>query len=566
MDKPSPPEGPLEVRAVDKDNVELGWRPPKDDGGCPLTGYVIEKRDKTGGGQWIPALINIPPGSTVATVPKLIEGHEYEFRIMAENAQGLSEPLKTEKPVRAKAPFTVPDRPGQPELVDSDRTFIDIKWAAPRSDGGAPITGYDVERRDVKSGRWIKVNKWPVPAGERKYHDDTVTDGHVYEYRVVAVNKAGPSQPSPASKSMVARPLKEAPKLDLSGLRGKVIRVRAGDPLDITIPLNGAPTPVVEWAINGKPMKPTNRIVTATKDEITSLKIPISARTDSGKYTVTAKNPHGEDSADIEVLVYSAPSAPRGPLEYIGVTNDSVTLAWKKPEDDGAADILGYPLEKCLLGSDVWTPAGYASSGTSYTVRGLQEGEQYRFRVRAENMHGVSEALESTKAITVKNPFDTPDAPGQPQVTDYGPSFAALKWTPPLSDGGRPVTGYLVEKREKGMTEWSSANVHPCAGTEFTVPNLTEGRQYEFRVIAINEGGKGRPSKPSAMMTAKERQHPPERPDMPRVEKVTKDSVTLGWKKPFNDGGSKITGYIVQKRSKVSFLFCLGFVLSVINL
>lgn len=547
MDKPGPPQGPLDVLGVDKDQAELAWKAPKDDGGCPLVGYVIEKRDKTAGGQWIPAVINIPPTATTATVPKLIEGHEYEFRVMAENSQGLSEPLKTDRPVRAKPPFTVPDRPGQPELVDSDRTFISIKWAPPRSDGGAPITGYDVERRDLKSNRWIKVNRYPVT--EKTFTDETVTDGHAYEYRVVANNKAGPSEPSLPSKSMVAKPLKEAPKLNLDGLRGKSIRVRAGDPLLITIPMNGAPEPKVEWKINKEPIRPTNRIETKTKDEITSLKIPVSARTDTGVYTITATNPYGQDSADIDVLVYSAPSPPRGPLEYSEVSANSITLGWKKPEDDGGSEILGYSVEKCVFGSDVWTPAGY-SSGLSLSAKNLEEGKQYKFRVRAENMFGISEPLESAKPVTAKNSFDTPDAPGQPQVIDYGPTFGTIKWTPPLSDGGRPVTGYLVEKREKGLADWVSVNLNPSPGTEFTVNNLAEGRQYEFRVTAVNEGGKGRPSKPSAMMTAKERKFPPDAPDAPRIEKITKDSVTLGWRKPFNDGGSKITGYIVQKRAK----------------
>ena len=548
MDKPSPPEGPLEVMNVDKDNMDLKWRPPKDDGGCPLVGYVIEKRDKTAGGQWVPALINVPATATHANVPKLIEGHEYEFRIMAENSQGLSEPLKTDRPIKAKAQFTVPDRPGQPELVDSDRTFITIKWAPPRSDGGSPITGYDVERRDIKSGRWIKVNKFPV-VGERTYTDDTVTDGHIYEYRVVAINRVGPSEPSAPSKQLVAKPLKEAPQLDLDGLRGKTIRVRAGDPLEIVIPMNGAPTPTVEWQINGQPMKPTNRIETKTKDELTWLKIPVSQRTDSGTYKIIAKNPYGEDSANIEVLVYSAPSPPRGPLEHSNITAQSVQLSWRKPEDDGGAEIIGYSMEKCVFGSDVWLPAGYSSS-TTFTVKNLDEGKQYKFRVRAENMHGISEPLESAKPITAKNQFDTPDSPGQPQILDYGPSFAQLKWTAPLSDGGRPIQGYIVEKREKNQTDWTAVNMNPTPGTEFTVNNLTEGRSYEFRVIAVNEGGKGKPSKPSAMMTAKERKYPPEAPDMPRVDKITKDSVTLTWRKPFNDGGSKITGYIVQKRPK----------------
>lgn len=38
-------------------------------------------------------------------VPKLQEGHEYKFRVIAENRNGESEPLETEEPVTAKNPF-----------------------------------------------------------------------------------------------------------------------------------------------------------------------------------------------------------------------------------------------------------------------------------------------------------------------------------------------------------------------------------------------------------------------------------------------------------------------------
>lgn len=38
-------------------------------------------------------------------VTKLNEGTEYEFRVMAENANGLSAPLETEKPIKAKNPY-----------------------------------------------------------------------------------------------------------------------------------------------------------------------------------------------------------------------------------------------------------------------------------------------------------------------------------------------------------------------------------------------------------------------------------------------------------------------------
>ena len=47
----------------------------------------------------------MPKDATEFVVPKLKEGLEYKFRVMAENAQGLSEPLETERGVVAKNPF-----------------------------------------------------------------------------------------------------------------------------------------------------------------------------------------------------------------------------------------------------------------------------------------------------------------------------------------------------------------------------------------------------------------------------------------------------------------------------
>ena len=51
-------------------------------------------------------------------------------------------------------------------------------------------------------------------------------------------------------------------------------------------------------------------------------------------------------------------------------------------------------------------------------MKGLDEGKKYKFRVRAENMYGVSEPLEG-KPVEAKNPFDPPDAPDRPDILSY---------------------------------------------------------------------------------------------------------------------------------------------------
>ncbi|XP_011700590.1 PREDICTED: twitchin isoform X1 [Wasmannia auropunctata] len=546
LDKPGPPEGPLQYEEITNQSVTLSWKPPKDNGGSELTGYVIEKRDLTHGGGWVPAVTHVNPKYNHATVPRLLEGTTYEFRVSAENLQGRSEPLTTDRSVVAKNQFVVPGQPGKPECVDADKDHIKIKWTPPISNGGSKIIGYDVERRDRATGRWIKQNKEPVRYPE--YYDDHVTEGHQYEYRVSAINAAGAGKPSETSSVFTAKPMKEKPKLHLDALIGRKIKVRAGEPINVNIPLSGAPTPKIEWSKDGKSLMETLRLSTETKSDRTQLLIEKSVRDDGGMYTVTATNEHGKDSADIEVIVVDKPGPPQGPLQYTGTTQESVGLSWNPPADNGGSDITNYIVEVSDYGSDNWRQVPGYVPRTSFTAKGLTEGKKYVFRVRAENMYGVSEPLEG-KPVIAKSPYDPPDAPSQPEILGYTPNSCSLAWNPPINTGGKPITGYYVERRERGG-EWLKVNNYPTPNTTFTVQDLHEGSRYEFRVSAVNEAGTGKPSKPTEPITAGHQRLRPDAPEPPKADRITKDSVTLSWRPPRSDGGSKIRGYIIQKKAK----------------
>lgn len=52
---------------------------------------------------------------------------------------------------------------------------------------------------------------------------------------------------------------------------------------------------------------------------------------------------------------------------------------------------------------------------------------------------------------------------------------------------------------------WEKAVEVPANKTAATVPDLTEGEEYEFRVIAVNKGGPGEPSDASLPVIAKSR-------------------------------------------------------------
>lgn len=100
---------------------------------------------------------------------------------------------------------------------------------------------------------------------------------------------------------------------------------------------------------------------------------------------------------------------------------------------------------------------------------------------------------------------DEPGAPGQPEPTDWDKDHVDLRWTPPLSDGGSPITAYVIEKREKDSPKWIKAAEVPAGECKGTVPHLDENTEYEFRVRAVNAAGPGEPSKASKSVITKPR-------------------------------------------------------------
>ena len=101
-DPPGPPQNPM-VSDVTKDKCHLTWEPPASDGGSPVIGYHVERR-QVGSSRWLKINKDIIPDLTY-DVNDLIEGTEYEFRIMAENKIGVGPPSETTSPITAKDPY-----------------------------------------------------------------------------------------------------------------------------------------------------------------------------------------------------------------------------------------------------------------------------------------------------------------------------------------------------------------------------------------------------------------------------------------------------------------------------
>lgn len=76
----------------------------------------------------------------------------------------------------------------------------------------------------------------------------------------------------------------------------------------------------------------------------------------------------------------------------------------------GGTPIDHYECDKLDVATGKWVPCA-KSDTPEFDVKGLIEGHQYRFRVRAVNAEGESPSLETEHAITAKDPFSRPSPP-----------------------------------------------------------------------------------------------------------------------------------------------------------
>lgn len=77
-------------------------------------------------------------------------------------------------------------------------------------------------------------------------------------------------------------------------------------------------------------------------------------------------------------------------------------------------------------------------------------------------------------------------------------------WAPPENDGGKSITGYILERKEKRAVRWVPCNKSPISERRMKVTNLIPNHEYQFRVKAENEVGLGEPSKPCRPVAAKD--------------------------------------------------------------
>ncbi|KAL3072102.1 hypothetical protein niasHS_016277 [Heterodera schachtii] len=286
---------------------------------------------------------------------------------------------------------------------------------------------------------------------------------------------------------------------------------------------------------------------------------------------------------------------PPGPPKPLHTAYNSIMLLWAQPLRDGGTPITGYELEKREHGTNAqWENAAFGSvPDTQFKVTGVKQYHFYEFRVAAVNAVGQGEWSDNSVPIAairssckplitmgmlarendlgsdsvdlrlevvdrpappegslkvlpelVVSKYQVPSQPDKPVVRDFGRTWAELEWELPASNGGAKIRGYELQHKEK-HSEWITCKKSGTWATNFKVKNLIDRGEYQFRVAARNEAGLSKPSLPSDRIKLP---GPPGMPIQVEAQSIGPNCVTLTWQPPAEDGGSKLEGYLVQKR------------------
>lgn len=131
-----------------------------------------------------------------------------------------------------------------------------------------------------------------------------------------------------------------------------------------------------------------------------------------------------------------------------------------------------------------------------------------------------------------------PKQPTSLTVTETTATSVTLTWD---SGNPEPVSYYIIQYRSK-LSENGFQEVDGVATTRYSIGGLSPFSQYEFRVMAVNNVGRGPPS--GIMDTRTSEQAPSSPPLHIQARMLNADTMLVQWEPPEEPNG-QIRGYRV---------------------
>ena len=461
LNVPSPPGG-FTVAPADG-QVKLTWNLPVSDGGSMLLGFKVYRGNSP---ETMTLLATLSPMALEYTDTGLTNGANYIYYVTAYSEVGESQMSL----VLDAIPFTLPGQPLALVARAGDR-WVELAWEPPGSDGGRPVTHYNLYSSDDPGDLQLLVSIGAVTT----FNNTGLTNGVTYYYQVQAVTEAGESQRSEVAS---ARPmgLPGAPA-DLAGaIAAGGVRLTWRAPASL-----GGADSLTYTVLRGGTADGLAVIATGVDAlEYFDASIVVGS---TYFYSVRAVSSVGEGPPAITVSV-TAVSLPGGVMDLQAIAFDGkVHLIWMPPGQDGGSPVTGYVVLRGLMETGM-AEVARVGAVTNYTDTTVANGKRYLYAVSAINAVGTGPRGELVEAT----PIGAPGAVGllTAQAKD---GAIVLTWAAPAAAGRAPVTGYTVLRGESADALAPFAYLGNVL--TYTDPTVEEGKTYFYSVVPKSGMGDG---------------------------------------------------------------------------
>jgi hypothetical protein len=482
---------------------------------------------------------------TLATITGLTQGTTYTFRVQAANDNG---PGALSSPSNAVTP-SVPVVPSGPSSVIARpaTSSARVSWTAAASDGDSAITSQTVTPY-IGATAQAPVT---VSASTTSTTITGLTNGSAYTFKVSATNGVGTGPQSVASSSVTPQStlfdfstpstvdagdawpaeygIKFKPDYNgwVTGVRFYKAQANTGTHIGNLWDTDGTLRASAVFA--GESDSGWQTVTFASPVSVTAgttyvasyftsaghpsatgqaftlgvhngpLQALADATSPNGVYRYTSSSAFPTNSYNATSYGVDVMFALQQPGQVLGVSataagRTSVNVTWTAPSSGGP--VTTYEITP-YIGSTAQPPTIVPGSQLDVTIGSLTQGTTYTFRVRALNANGAGTASAASNAVTPLNPV-VPTAPSN-VMAQPATAQARVSWTLASGDGDSPITGQTVTPY-LGTDAQPGVQVGPTATTA-TVPGLTNGAAYTFRVSATNAVGTGPQSLPSTAVT-----------------------------------------------------------------
>ena len=466
---PTAPGKPTGVIVTPGDTVlTVSWNAPTNDGGSPITGYLVQSLHFVCAG-WsfspvpvVPLNFEVGPSVRSHVITGLRNGDRYCVRVTAVNDEGQSEPAQLFYSV---IPTGAPEAPTITSVFVGDGS-LNVIWTPPRHDGGEEIESYEVEYKQATEDdtMWTAADDTTSPS-----LITGLVNGTTYNVRVRAVNAIGGGDWAESDGTPAATSIRTV-TADATGDGTADVTVSVDNPDNTTV--------YIQYRLIGASDTPTTLGPKTATSDSPDVTFNLSGLTPAARYTLRTTLVDGDYTNSPPLVFVTYGEFKQGYFQQtIFPTHGTFWIG-----TTGVSGSRTIHFRYQVIDSETWITL------SPQTITGLEDASFYLTGLESNTRYDIeiSTAPSWPSGATISRFFRTVPFKPTGLTLKAGDQRIDATWDS-LTELHTP---FVVEWKEDGDNwRFGSSRSNYVYGTEYTITGLENGKTYDVHVRSINAGG-----------------------------------------------------------------------------